>query len=239
MTNARRHGAAPNPEMEGLAGARAASPSSRAALRELIGSIQLCASCPTMCGQGGILRAVGARVQRPIMFVAEAPGRLGALKTGLPLSGDVSGENFEALLRHAGWTRRDVWVTNAVLCWPASPEGNNRSPSRAELTNCVQYLRTQIALVRPIVVAPLGVAALSALNLLSPVQSLLLRTAVARPQPWLGRYLFPLYHPSPRVVNTCRRMPQQRADFRALSRFAQVLSRSLFHGGVPQPLASY
>lgn len=199
--------------------------SPRRSLSTLLDSVRSCSACPSMCGKGGILRVVGGRVHRSVMFVAEAPGRLGALKTGLPLSGDATGENFEELLRHAGWTRREVWVTNAVLCWPSSPEGNNRTPHRTELTNCAAYLRAQIALVRPEVVVPLGAAALAALHSLSPLTARVLGAVVGRAQEWDGRFVFPLYHPSPRVVNTRRSMDQQRDDFRSLRRFVIKVNR--------------
>ncbi len=58
-------------------------------------------------------------------------------------------------------------------------------------------------------VATLGTIALRALTDLS------LREVVARPLPWQGRVLFPLYHPGPRA-QIHRPFAQQQADFRAL-----------------------
>jgi DNA polymerase len=192
-------------------------------VRKLLHAVHNCSACPGMGGLGGILQVVGRRIRRSTMFVAEAPGRLGAVRTRLPLSGDATGQNFENLLAEAGWTRRDVWITNAVLCWPGSLQGLNRRPSTAELQSCSHFLAEQLSLVQPSVVVPLGLAALAALHLVSPIPSIVLRTAVGRPHDWYGRFLFPLYHPSPRVVNTRRSLVKQRADFRVLRRFVDSI----------------
>lgn len=202
---------------------RATVLSPRTQLHDLLRSVHECSVCRSMNRSGGILRNIGQGVRRSIMFVAEAPGRLGAVRTQLPLSGDSTGRNFEDLLEHAGWTRREVWITNAVLCWPGSLDGLNRPPSRTELSNCSSFLAAQLSLIQPSVVAPLGLAALSALHLISPVPRIALRAAVGRPLEWHGRFLVPLYHPSPRVVNTRRSLELQRKDFRALRRFVDSI----------------
>jgi DNA polymerase len=162
---------------------------------------------------------VGRRVRRPVLFLAEAPGRLGAVKTRLPLSGDVTGRNFERLLEAANWTRRDVWVANAVMCWPRAANGNNGRPSHSELLNCSHHLARQIEIIDPLVVVSLGHVALDALRLLAPVDRGPLRDLVGRRLEWAGRVLVPLYHPSPRVVNTTRSLSEQARDFCALREF--------------------
>jgi uracil-DNA glycosylase family 4 len=153
------------------------------------------------------------------MFVAEAPGRLGAARTGVPLHGDASGRNFEWLLEQAGWTRADVWVTNAVLCWPEGKGGANSRPRRAEIEACSGFLRRQLELVDPLVVAPLGLVALHALGRLASVRRGPLEALAGRQQEWEGRWLVPLFHPSPRVTNTRRSLERQREDIYALRRF--------------------
>jgi len=48
-----------------------------------------------------------------IMFVAEAPGRNGAERTGIPIYGDPSGDNFEIILNNATKSiisRKDVYI---------------------------------------------------------------------------------------------------------------------------------
>ncbi|MGH2922324.1 MAG: uracil-DNA glycosylase, partial [Gaiellaceae bacterium] len=186
------------------------------ALRQLVDQARNCSVCPRMAGRGGALRFVGPRARRPVMFVAEAPGRLGAARTGLPLHGDATGRNFEWLLDEVGWTRADVWVTNAVLCWPEGEGGVNDRPSREEIDACGGFLRRQLEIVDPLVVAPLGLVALEALGRLAPVERGPMSALASKAQKWEGRLLMPLFHPSPRVTNTRRSLELQVNDMLAL-----------------------
>jgi uracil-DNA glycosylase family 4 len=133
------------------------------------------------------------------MFIAEAPGRLGAEKTGIPLFGDRTGDRFEELLRAMQWHRCDVFITNAILCNPRDLNGNNGAPSSAEISNCSSFLRRTIDLVDPLVVISMGRVALSALGLICE-HDLQLRTSVGELVEWYGRRLGVLYHPGPRTV---------------------------------------
>ena len=132
-----------------------------------------------------------------LMFIGEAPGRLGAHITQLPFHGDQTGKNFEALLESVGIARHDVFITNAVLCNPRDKEGRNSKPLRGEVKNCGPFLQRQIELVNPEVIATLGERALMALGKIEP-HGLDLRQAVGTVRKWKGRALIPMYHPSPR-----------------------------------------
>lgn len=149
-----------------------------------------------------------------VLLVGEAPGRLGADRTGVPFLGDRSGQHFEALLAHVGLTRADVFVTNAVLCCPTA-DGRNGRPTANEITNCSSFLRQTIELVEPLVVATLGVVALDAVARLAGCRWRL-RDVVGRQLPWEDRVVVPLYHPSPRVTNRWRPLAQQKRDIEAV-----------------------
>ncbi len=103
---------------------------------QLVGAAQACRLCPTMDGRRRVLSEANGSPGARVMFIAEAPGRLGGEITGVPLSRDASGKRFTRLLELAGLTRAEVFITNAVLCNPRSPAGTNRPPSRGELLNC-------------------------------------------------------------------------------------------------------
>jgi DNA polymerase len=166
----------------------------------------------------GRTRAIGPAngpLDASVLFVAEAPGRLGADRTGVPLSGDQTGRNFDALLANAGIDRAGVFVTNAVLCNPRQPDGRNDRPRAAELRNCSEHLRAQIDLLDPVWVVSLGQVALDALAAIEPHDRVLARD-VATPIPWYGRHLVPLYHPGPRAVAR-RGFGQHAADYAALA----------------------
>jgi len=72
-------------------------------------------------------------------------------------------------------------------------------------------------LVNPRVIATLGAVALDSLRLIEP-HDYRLRDAVAKILPWHGRWLVPLYHPSPRVINAARPLAVQMRDYRVLRR---------------------
>lgn len=166
-----------------------------------------------------------------IMFIAEAPGRLGAEKTGIPLFGDRTGDRFEELLGAMQWHRCDVFITNAILCNPRDLNGNNGSPSSTEISNCSSFLRRTIDLVDPLVVISLGRVALSALGMICK-HDLNLRTSVGELVEWYGRRLGVLYHPGPRTV-IHRPWKKQVRDAQILARNASLFiatgARQSFH----------
>lgn len=181
----------------------------------LLQSVHQCNLCVRMDGRKKVLSAENGSLDTKVLFIAEAPGRLGAECTGIPLYGDRSGDNFETLLSNIGWKRSDVFITNAILCNPQDSDGNNATPEKQEILNCNYYLKMIIELVNPDVIVTIGAKALDALNLICP-HKVTLKGGVAKPCNWNGRTLFPLYHTGPRAM-IHRSFIQQRADFIALS----------------------
>jgi uracil-DNA glycosylase family 4 len=170
-----------------------------------------CTRCERMHGSQRILsRSVGP-LSSPLMFIGEAPGRLGADVSGVPFYGDKAGDNFQALLDHAGIDRASVFITNAVLCNPRDDEGRNATPTRVEISNCSGFLLRQIELVDPRIVVTLGAAALDSLSLIEK-HEYTLSTSVRTACQWFGRTLIPLYHPGQRAM-VHRSFANQRSDY--------------------------
>jgi len=176
-----------------------------------------CVICERMRERKAVLSRLNGALAPRVMFIAEAPGRNGGDRTRIPFHGDTSGKNFESLLASINLTRDEIFITNSVLCSPRKPSGANDKPSRAEIRNCSGFLRRQIELIDPPVVATLGAVALDALKLIE-AHDYQLRDAAARILRWNGRLLVPLYHPSPQVVITVRTLEQQKRDFRSILR---------------------
>jgi len=176
-----------------------------------------CTRCERMCARQAVLSHLNGPLDAQIMFIAEAPGRNGADRTRIPFSGDASGANFDTLIASIKLRRSEIFITNAALCNPRKESGANDTPTRAELRNCADFLRRQIELVNPRVIATLGAVALDSLRLIEP-HDYRLRDAVAKILPWHGRWLVPLYHPSPRVINAARPLAVQMRDYRVLRR---------------------
>jgi len=183
---------------------------------DLVESVQHCDLCSRLCDRRRVLSKANGNVNAKVLFIAEAPGRLGADRTGVPLHGDRTGDNFESLLGNIGWRREDLFITNAVLCNPKEDSGNNGTPTQEEVANCAAYLEMVIALVGPDVIATLGATALAALDAITS-HGLQLRDSIGQMTPWRNTLLFPLYHPGPRAM-IHRALPKQRADFMQLAK---------------------
>src|SRR5436309_11783492 len=111
-----------------------------AAFDDLVRRAAACRTCPAMEGRRRVLSRANGDPAAPVLFVAEAPGRLGGELTGVPLQRDQSGRRFERLLDLAGLQRQQIFITNAALCNPQDAAGKNRPPSPAELRNCGAWL---------------------------------------------------------------------------------------------------
>ncbi len=182
--------------------------------QQLVNRVQACRTCPRMEGRTRVLGPANGSLYAQILFIAEAPGRLGADHWGIPLFADQTGRNFEKLLHAARLERTSVFITNAVLCNPRDEHGNNATPTSIELHNCSCHLRATIDIIQPRYIVTLGRVALQAIRVLAPHDAVLMRD-VGHTLPWNGRWLVPLYHPGPRAC-IHRPMQLQLQDYRRL-----------------------
>ena len=123
----------------------------------------VCSHCPALvANRHRIVHGYGDPQAR-VMIVGEAPGYLGADRTGVPFTGDRSDRRVQALLIRLGLSKESnpaaelprlhgVFLTNVVRC---NPPGN-RNPTPAEVGNCTSYLQMELDSIRPKVVATLG-----------------------------------------------------------------------------------
>ncbi|HEY0458931.1 MAG TPA: uracil-DNA glycosylase [Pyrinomonadaceae bacterium] len=183
---------------------------------KLAAKAQNCRACEAMCGKTAVLSELNGNLNPKVFFLAEAPGRQGADRTRRPFSGDKSGANFQILLDSIGLTREEIFITNTVLCSPRSSTGANRKPSKREIKNCADFLEKTIDLIDPKIIVTLGSVALEALKTIEYHQ-IILRTDAGKIFRWQTRWLVPLYHPSPQVAASHRRLPEQLEDFRAVA----------------------
>ncbi|WP_346291519.1 uracil-DNA glycosylase family protein [Sphaerothrix gracilis] len=179
---------------------------------DLCGEVSTCIACERMCDSSKVLGPSSGKVTSDLMFIGEAPGRLGADNTTIPFHGDKSGHNFEELLEFASLSRSQIFVTNAVLCNPRNSQGNNATPNKQEIENCSEYLKRQIDLINPKIVVTLGATALKALSLIEP-HKLTLKKSVRTQKNWYGRILIPIYHPGQRAM-LHRSFANQRSDYK-------------------------
>ena len=122
-----------------------------------------------------------------VMFVGEAPGA-NEDRLGRPFVGRA-GMLLEELLEEAGLVREDVWITNVVKARPPK----NRDPKAPEVAHCMPWLNTEVELIQPRVIVPLG---RHALKHFAPAAKI----AEVHGQ-LLDDRLFPLYHPAAAMYN--------------------------------------
>ena len=115
-------------------------------LAEAVRGCRLCGLCET---RTQTVFGVGNRGAR-LMVVGEAPGAEED-RQGEPFVGRA-GLLLNAMLRAAGFERRDVFIANVLKCRPP----HNRDPSDEEAGRCLPYLRRQIELVDPDVILCVG-----------------------------------------------------------------------------------
>ena len=125
-----------------------------------------------------------------VMIVGEAPGA-SEDKQGRPFVGRA-GKFLDELLAEAGLERDQVYITNVVK---ARPPGN-RDPRADEVAHHMPWLETQLALIQPKLVVPLGRHALAHFDPEAKI-------SVVHGQPLErdGRLVFPWYHPAAALHN--------------------------------------
>ncbi len=131
-----------------------------------------------------------------IMFIGEAPGRNEA-ETGRPFCG-AAGRILDELLQSTGIERKEVYITNIVKDRPPG----NRDPEPAELELYAPFLRRQIGIIRPKVIATLGRFSMGfimqnygladKLDSISRIHGLVFEAAL----PYGKAKYIPLYHPA-------------------------------------------
>lgn len=85
-----------------------------------------------------------------LMFIGEAPGAAEDIQ-GRPFVGRA-GKLLDKLLSEIGLNRSEVYIANVLKCRPP----NNRDPNEDEQAACIDYLRAQIAFIKPKIIVCLG-----------------------------------------------------------------------------------
>lgn len=154
-------------------------------LEEVARVASSCTLCRLSSGRTQVVFGDGSP-NADVMFVGEGPG-FHEDRQGIPFVG-AAGQLLNQLLSEIGLDRRDVYITNVVLCRPPG----NRDPMPDEIESCRPYLMEQLELVNPRVVVTLGNFATRVI-LDRPVSISRVR---GQRQNWQGRVVIPTYHPA-------------------------------------------
>jgi uracil-DNA glycosylase family protein len=102
----------------------------------------------------------GGSLRAKIVFVGEQPGNAEDL-AGEPFVGPA-GKLLDSILKHAGISRSDVYVTNAVKHFKFERKEKlriHKKPSVTEVRACQPWLRAELETLRPVILVCLGATA--------------------------------------------------------------------------------
>jgi DNA polymerase len=122
----------------------------REALKALFGEARDCVRCAELAATRKTVVFGAGNADAELMFVGEAPGA-SEDEQGLPFVGRA-GKLLEQLLGEIGLARADVFIANVLKCRPPG----NRDPLPVEISNCDDYLMSQVELIQPSVICSLG-----------------------------------------------------------------------------------
>lgn len=176
-----------------------------AKLKEIGDEIRQCELCPLHSGRTNAVPGSG-RADADILFIGEAPG-YHEDQQGLPFVG-ASGKYLDQLLAGIGLSRQEVFITNVVKCRPPG----NRDPLPGEIDTCMpQYLKRQVEVIRPKLIATLGRFSMA---LFFP-KTARISQIHGQPKRANGRIYYPLFHPAAVLRNPNLR-PVMEEDFKRM-----------------------
>ena len=152
---------------------------------ELLAEINACEKC-RLCEMRTKVVPGEGNPNADLMFIGEGPGQEED-RWGRPFVGP-SGELLTRMIHAIGMERAETYIANVVKCRPPY----NRNPEPDEAAACLNYLRAQVALVRPKVIVLLGkVACRYTLN-----EEVFVTRDHGRWYERKGTFFLPTFHPS-------------------------------------------
>ena len=168
------------------------------AMENLKNDIRKCSRCELCKYSTNQIMGKG-NFRSKIVFVGEAPGKEEDIR-GEPFVGSA-GKLLNQVLEKAGFSRKNVYVTNLVRCRPPK----NRKPLKSELNACSNYLERELDIIKPKIIAPLGNTALYVIMRkygLKPSKIGEVHGRIfEREAVWGNIVILPLYHPAAALYN--------------------------------------
>lgn len=112
-----------------------------------------CKKCKLCANRINVVIGTGKK-DADLMFIGEGPGA-DEDKEGIPFVGKA-GKLMNMAFQGIGIEREEVYIANIVKCRPPG----NRNPENDEAIACMDYLRSQVMLVKPKIIVLLGSVAL-------------------------------------------------------------------------------
>jgi DNA polymerase len=154
-------------------------------------TVSHCQKCPLGKMRKNIVFGSGS-INAKLMFVGEAPGHEEDIRA-MPFVGEA-GELLTKIIEAMAIKREDVYICNILKCRPPQ----NRDPLPAEISTCIDYLYSQIDIIKPRVICGLGkFASQTLLNTEIPISKLR-----GNWHEYRGIKFMPTYHPAYLLRNT-------------------------------------
>jgi len=147
--------------------------------------------CPDLAQEATQLVFGDGSPSADIVFIGEAPGK-NEDEQGLPFVG-AAGKFLDEMLAMIGLKRQDVYITNIVKYRPP----NNRDPYPDEKAAFLPFLRSQLEVIKPKLVVPLG---RHSMGVLLPPE-LRISECHGQPKRYKGQVYLPLFHPAAALYN--------------------------------------
>src|SRR5688500_6779331 len=166
-----------------------------AELDALRSQLLLCRRC---AHDSGINPVVSLARSPKVMLVGQAPGKTEAAG-GKPFAGRA-GKTLFSWLQRAGideaTARERMYISAVTRCYPGpSPSGlGDRVPTPQERSNCSGWLESELRIIRPSLIIPVGRLAIDAMVGPLPLDEAIGREFIADSRK--GAVLVPLPHPS-------------------------------------------
>lgn len=122
--------------------------------------LKKCTLCPGMFGPA----VAGNPVISPIMLIGQAPGDKEIIipKPFAWTAGKTLFKWFQQLNINEDEFRHQVYMTAVCRCFPGKkPKGGDRVPNKTEIKTCSRWLNTELELLKPKLILPVGKLAIS------------------------------------------------------------------------------
>jgi len=176
-----------------------------------------CKKCALYETRTNVVFGIGNRAAE-VVFVGEGPGESEDLQ-GVPFVGRA-GVLLDNMLKIIGLDRtRNIYIANIVKCRPP----NNRDPQNTERDMCIEWLHSQISLIKPKIVVCLGrIAAMELIN-----DDFKITRDHGKWYEKEGRKIMALYHPSALLRDPNRR-PETFVDLKGLERIIKDICENTY-----------
>jgi uracil-DNA glycosylase len=168
----------------------------RSPAKKLNDHVAALAECRRCANRGaGVSPVVSLAVAPRVMLVGQAPGQVEA-QGGKPFAGRA-GRTLFRWFEQAGideiTARRKIYIAAVTRCYPGPSKSGrgDRVPSMEEQDACAGWLESELAIIRPKVIIPVGKLAIARFFRAQPLERLIGKAHVVD-----KRLVIPLPHPS-------------------------------------------